>query len=35
VIQTARLRRLDTRAVLVGLLRAPQPIVAPTLAAPQ
>jgi transposase len=34
VVTTARLRRLDARAVLVDLLRAPQPTVSPTLAAP-
>ena len=35
VIQTTRLRRLETRAVLVDLLRAPHPIVSRSLAAPQ
>jgi transposase len=32
VVQTARLRDLDARAVLVDLLRAPQPTVSPALA---
>jgi hypothetical protein len=32
VVQTARLRDLDPRDVLVELLRAPQPAVSPVLA---
>ena len=35
VIQTARLRQLNPRDVLVDLLRAPQPIVSPALATVQ
>jgi transposase len=35
VIQTARLRGLDARTVLIDLLRAPHPIVSPALAPPQ
>jgi transposase len=35
VIHTARLRRVDTRDVLVDLLRARQPIVSPALTLPQ
>ena len=35
IVHTARLRRLDARAVLVDLLRARQPTVASALATPQ
>jgi transposase len=35
VVHTARLRRVDTRDVLVDLLRARQPIVSPALTLPQ
>jgi transposase len=35
VVHTARLRGLDARTVLIDLLRAPQPIVSPTLTPPQ
>ena len=34
VLQTARLRGLDAREVLVNLLRAPHPIAPPPLAPP-
>ena len=35
IVQTARLRDLDPRAVLVDLLRSPQPTVSPALSTPQ
>jgi hypothetical protein len=35
VVHTARLRRLNTRYVLVSLLRARQPIIAPALTVTQ
>jgi len=34
VVHTARLRGLDIRAVLVDLLRTPQPTLSPTLISP-